>query len=704
MQGTRPLYRPDIDGLRALAVLSVMIFHLNSNWLPGGFTGVDVFFVISGFVVTSSLAQSKAINIGQFISLFYARRLARIMPALLFCLLVTIVCATLFIPAAWLSSMSSETARYAFFGLSNVVLQNNTDTYFAPRTEYNPYTHTWSLGVEEQFYLLVPVLIYFWVKVNRTKNTQSIVKVQTLLTLLALASLAGCIYATQHYPRVAFYSIATRFWELALGAGLYMATHHSAQNFKFTPLRHAWKLISPIAPAIGLALICSGFVLADGSHFPWPWALLPVVGTALLIGGANLKTLHPIRHHLGNASLVWIGKRSYSLYLWHWPVYVLLRWTIGLERPEQYVLALVATLLLSMFSYRYIEQPLRHNAYLEKLPSWINILVFLALLAGTYAICAHILRHPGRYSLSVVMHQEQDWYRNGLSKYPNMVSAQCQSDYQTKPIFGGFYTKLTPKASCYQSTSEQKPTQQVFILGDSHAEALFPVFEQLSAQHHLTVFLYTYGGCSFIDFRAPMEKGFSPACNTFNHEISQAVLRQAKPGDLVFLPSLRMKRYADQWASFGIEDMHEYMYNTKAKELRQEATTDAQKWITPFVDAKLKVVFVAPPPILKSPTFRCMDWFNRTHPICSKGLEVSKEEMVLLRAPILQQMQTLKTSLNNVLVWDPFDILCPNATCGAILDGRPVLFDGDHISNYANWLLYPYFNRWLIDNQLISNN
>lgn len=126
-------YRPDIDGLRAIAVLSVMIYHLNSAWLPGGFIGVDIFFVISGFVVTSSLAVSEANSFYQFISEFYARRLARILPVLVFVLIISAMASTLFIPSAWLSSLSDTTALSAFFGLSNVVMQHNLDTYFAPR-------------------------------------------------------------------------------------------------------------------------------------------------------------------------------------------------------------------------------------------------------------------------------------------------------------------------------------------------------------------------------------------------------------------------------------------------------------------------------------------------------------------------------------------------------------------------------------------
>jgi len=703
-------YRPDIDGLRAIAVISVMLYHLNGAWLPGGFTGVDVFFVISGFVVTSSLAQSSAINAWQFITQFYARRLARIIPALLFVLLTTIICATLFIPQAWLSQFSEETARFAFFGLSNIKLQNNVDTYFAPRTEYNPYTHTWSLGVEEQFYLIVPVLIYFWLKATRKQHHRAIAQIQTLLGLLTLTSFLWCIWATSHLPTMAFYSISTRFWELAAGAGLFIATCHQHQTRR-TPhlMPHLFGMNTLGSPALtagaGLILIGLGFIFANGTQFPWPWALLPVLGTVLLIGGAHLQPNDCIRSWLSSAAAVWIGKRSYSLYLWHWPIYVLLRWTMGLDQTWQYAIALILTILLSMFSYRFIEQPLRHNRFLEKRPDIVVIVIFLSFTAGIYKLSNDLFRHASRYSLSTVMQHEQDWYRNGLSTFPNMVPYECQPEREMGPISGGHYIALKPKEDCPSDapTAAANPSKQIFVLGDSHADALFPALEELSAQHQIPVFLYAYPGCSFIDFRAPMQQGFGADCNVFNREVSVQVLKQAKPGDLVLLPSLRMRRYTDQWTNFGITSMREQMYNEKANKARAAATNDAKQWIAPFINARLNVVFVAPPPIFKSPTFRCVDWFNQHNPICAGGLEIPKSEMVLLRTPVLEQMQTLSQQLPRVWIWDPFDALCPGDQCTAVLEGRPLFFDGDHLSNYANWLLYPSLNDWLTNHQLLAH-
>jgi peptidoglycan/LPS O-acetylase OafA/YrhL len=327
-------YRPEIDGLRACAVLSVMIYHLQNSWLPGGFVGVDVFFVISGYVVTGSLAESRARSVFGFIGAFYARRLARILPALVVMLVATALLSTLFIPPSWLSQLNEITLVRAFFGLSNLVLMQNGEVYFTPRAELNPATHTWSLGVEEQYYLIAPLLIYLTLRGRTLVGMQLRGLAIAGLALLTLASLGACIWASRDHARAEFYFVAFRFWELGAGALLFLAP----------PRRNLGMLAS------GVGAICIGlaFWLADPGAFPWPWALLPVLGTALIIrypGGAVARVLSA-------APALWIGRRSYSLYLWHWPVYVLLRWAAGLQTWPMFTVALVASVALAALSYR----------------------------------------------------------------------------------------------------------------------------------------------------------------------------------------------------------------------------------------------------------------------------------------------------------------------------------------------------------------
>jgi peptidoglycan/LPS O-acetylase OafA/YrhL len=181
-------YIPEIDSLRAIAVLSVILFHFNPLILPGGFSGVDVFFVISGYVVSSSLAKSQHSHFIGFVLQFYSRRIIRIYPALLACLMIVGVLQTLFVPASWLSQSTNSTALYAFAGLSNFALIWFNDGYFSPRIEFNAFTHTWSLAVEEQFYLLFPFIFFIWIKYKEQKSLTGEIA-HYLLPLLFIVSL-----------------------------------------------------------------------------------------------------------------------------------------------------------------------------------------------------------------------------------------------------------------------------------------------------------------------------------------------------------------------------------------------------------------------------------------------------------------------------------------------------------------------------------
>src|SRR5688572_19755919 len=199
---TRHRYFPHIDGLRALAVLAVIAYHLDARLLPGGFTGVDVFFVISGFVVSASMAHFAGPKPLEYLGYFYARRIRRIAPALVVCLMVTGLASALFIPQAWLSDTSNAVGRWAFVGLSNFVLLRTDGDYFSPKVEFNPYTHTWSLGVEEQFYVLFPLLFFAWAFGRRGRLLS-----MALFATGLLASFAYVAAVSKDQPALAFYML-----------------------------------------------------------------------------------------------------------------------------------------------------------------------------------------------------------------------------------------------------------------------------------------------------------------------------------------------------------------------------------------------------------------------------------------------------------------------------------------------------------------
>jgi hypothetical protein len=227
------------------------------------------------------------------------------------------------------------------------------------------------------------------------------------------------------------------------------------------------------------------------------------------------------------------------------------------------------------------------------------------------------------------------------------------------------------------------------VLGDSHAGAYAPMSEQFAADTGRTVSVYLFPGCTFIDFRRPVLEQ-APACNQFLRVVVQRVLDASGEGDLLFLPSLRIDRYGDQWASFD-RDVYETMYNPGALKSREAADDDARAWMKTLADKGLKVIFEAPTPIFKAPAFRCSDWFNQHNPICVGENRQSRAELQRLRDPILASMRDLARSFPNVSIWDPFPELCPGEVCFTSKDTRPLFFDGDHLSGYGNSLLYPFF-------------
>ena len=685
---TKSIYRPDIDGMRTIAILSVMIYHLNNLWLPGGFIGVDIFFVISGFVVTSSLNFSKSDTFFSFIAEFYARRLARILPALVFVLIVSVIAASLFIPPAWLSAHSDLTALMAFFGLSNWVMQNNQDAYFAPRAEFNPYTHTWSLGVEEQFYVIAPLIVYFCLRFARSNNSKDERMVVSTLMVITIVSLTACFLASKNNPTAAFYFIGCRFWELSLGVLLFLATYQSA-NSKTKPA--LTKIVyQHVSAWFGLGLNVIALFFANASNFPWPWAVLPAVGTVLMIGSAGTLPHNSIvRRTLSLSPMVWIGKRSYSLYLWHWPVYVLMRWTVGLNTLHLFFIAVLASFTLALFSYNFIEQPLRHNPLIEQKPKWLRITSFLLLTIAGYYSVGFLINKKRLYSLSIVTRNRIDWYAQNRMPYPNVGERNCDVDIQHYNVGTGRETRFVPK-----ECKIILPNKRMYVLGDSHAGALSPMFEQICAEQGITVSRYSFTGCSYLDFKEPMNSSRRPpGCLEFSKTIKDLTLATSKSGDIVLLPSLRMTRYADNWERFDEKDMRELMYNPEALKSREEAITDSKQWLEPFSEKRLQVVFVAPTPLFKAPPYRCSDWFNRNNPVCIGQNQQSRAELEQLRGPIVSTMNVLAQTFSNIQVWDPFPLLCPDDLCKVYKDGHPLFFDGDHISGYANLLLYPDFKR-----------
>ena len=670
-------YRPDIDGLRALSVLGVLVYHLDHAYLPGGFTGVDVFFVISGFVVTGAMAGRANDRFFGFIADFYARRLARIIPALVLTLVVATLLDVLFMPVSWLSNQDESLGLAAFFGLSNWLLQEGQETYFTPRLDYNPFLHTWSLGVEEQFYLLAPILLFLALKSSSSRGRSAAV---SMLFLLALASLGFSVDATSRLPPVAFYSIFSRFFELTAGVLLYLltATSHRLKGDQF----------SRVSGWIGVSLILLSMGWADETQMPWPFALLPVLGALLLIGGVRTAAEDVVRRTLASPPLVWLGKRSYALYLWHWPVDVVFRWTLGLESRVTQGVAILISVLLAAISTAWIEKPLRHHPVLEQKPRAVRILFFLSLVLVGAWLSQQLFDHRARLSLSQISRHQNDWYVLGRMRSPALGSGQCKVEIQKFPLSFGAMRRYEP-VSCQQG----KSPRTLFVIGDSHALMLLGILDQASAELGLRVNVLSFEGCTYIDFRTRFSDR-EPRCREHFEPLKQFLLEESRPGDLILMASLMLTRYVDQNERYPITDMPSHLYGPGYQADKKNVSEEIKWTLETYRDRGLGVILWAPSPIFKAPSFRCMDWFNRLNPICEGGLETPREELEVLRAPILDNMHQLEGP--GVTVFDAFPILCPDSICRVTAqNGRPLFFDGDHLSRYGNEVIYPAFKTLL---------
>jgi peptidoglycan/LPS O-acetylase OafA/YrhL len=458
-----PKYRADIDGLRAIAVLSVLIFHVFPDWLGGGFIGVDVFFVISGYLISTIIFESIQQKHFRFVE-FYSRRINRIFPALIVVLLFSYAFGWLYLLADDFAQLGIHIAGGAGF-VSNLILWSESG-YFDKAAELKPLLHLWSLGIEEQFYFIWPLFIW-WIARWPKRMLPAIV-------VVALISFLSNIINVRANPVATFYSPITRFWELLVGALLaYAVVHH---RIKFERMKIAHK---DALSAFGLALILiSTLMLNQKGVFPGWLALLPTIGAAVVIGVGSSAWCN--RYILSNKALVWFGLISFPLYLWHWPLLAFTRLQEG-EMPSTLArLGLVAiSILLSWLTYRFVEKPIRLNASYK---THKNIaLIFLMLLIcylgyncfdrkGIQFRHKRMLQQISSYNFDKVKEQRQHTcFLMGKEAGESHFAPECV--HQDRPY-------------------------KIALWGDSHGASMYPGFRWLEENNpNVSVSQFTIAGC-----------------------------------------------------------------------------------------------------------------------------------------------------------------------------------------------------------------
>jgi peptidoglycan/LPS O-acetylase OafA/YrhL len=466
-------YRPEVDGLRALAVMPVILFHAGFSAFSGGFVGVDIFFVISGYLITSIILADLAQGRFSFGS-FYERRARRILPALF---LVTAV-ATVF---AWHILLPSQFEEFGesigtmVLFLSNHYFQQKVD-YFGQAAELRPMLHTWSLSVEEQFYVLFPPLLLglWWLGMRR---------LWPVLLALGGASLWAAHFAQGISPEFAFFSLPTRAFELIVGALLATLGLHGTAAQERRWLAEAGALA-------GVALLTlSVFWLDKGFVWPGPWTLLPVVGTMLVIAFATPATL--VGRLLCWRPVVLLGLISYSAYLWHQPVFALTRLSrIEAPGPSLMALLILLTLALAALTWRIVERPMRDRRRFSRGQIFAGAAVISAAIFA-FGLASRINDgFPSRLSLEMARIDSIRLDRN--PRYQDCRSNRHQF--------------IPPQDSCVYG---DPAAPSIALVGDSHVNALAPALEQTLGPRGIGLRELSYGGCPVMPGLGPVVPGFT---------------------------------------------------------------------------------------------------------------------------------------------------------------------------------------------------
>lgn len=526
-----PEYRSDIDGLRGIAVLMAVAFHAFPTVLHGGFIGVEIFFVVSGFLIGIILLQATQVGSFSYVE-FYARRIRRIFPALIAMLAV-------FLIAGWFTLLSDEYRQLGKHTLAGAGFISNIAhwrqvSYFDTAAETKPLLHLWSLGVEEQFYIFLPPLLLMIARFR--------LNVRRTVGILWVLSFIGNLYLTSIDKTQAFYSPLPRLWELLTGcllASLYLTPQHRlsvwAKSFRANKT-----LINCVAVA-GLALIAAPSVLLHRtSYFPGGWTLLPVTGTTLLIIVGRLAWLN--RAVLSNRMLMWVGQISYPLYLWHWPLLSFGRALEGKEPTVLERLTLIAiSVVLATLTYMYIEKPVRSGRWRKHAVTVLSVLLLIAAAAGAY-----IWKGDG-LQLRLLSQKEQILSSAALLNLVTMNKYALSPCGENAAIIGN--AKAICSSTNLQEAAPQNNTPLLVLWGDSHVKSWLPVFSQIAQERGMHLIVFDYPGC------APLlnVRRTDPVKGECRPELADDVMQSIenlKPAQVVLISNWNL--YINGWTSAGV--------------------------------------------------------------------------------------------------------------------------------------------------------
>lgn len=627
MQVKKMSYRPDIDGLRALAVLAVVIFHFNKHLLPGGFVGVDIFFVISGYLITGIIL--KEVSGGEFSFVdFYMRRVRRILPAAFFLIFVTALFGLAFMVPMDAKDLASS-AIASTFSVANIYFWKYLDvSYFAASSDMVPLLHMWSLGVEEQFYLVWPALLLVLYKIGGRKG---------IVSAALLISLASVLYGESKLvsdPKFAYYMLPSRAGELLIGALAFFAS----ETWKGRVNKNVAQVLALVGiAAVGLSIA----FISEAGGFPGVISLLPVVGVACVIFAGAVGN-NVVSSLLSLRPLVFIGLVSFSLYLWHWPILAFYRYAYGQPAGSGYIVCAALLIAATLISYYLVEVPFRRPA-----KRVVNLKGFaVALMAVlTVSVSYYAIGTKG-----LVRELSPEGYHAKVTEHFNQTKAAYRYEYNCQT--SRYDANLINLDRCLIGPGDKKP--RVLIFGDSNSAHYVGYWKVIAENQGVT-----------------MRNIAHDSCVPFSGEKSRPYVKVASRDSCQKFNSLVRENFGNYDTLIVSADWEGYKYRTKNY-------VEDIEGLVKELSATGKNIIIG----LKVPIFKEYDRSCDLKAIKIPGVDCAARGVYADtgETEINDQIIAIAGKYNNVKTFTLRNYVCTNGTCSAYLRGKPIYFDLGHLS------------------------
>ena len=632
-------FRPDIEGLRGIAVLIVVAFHCGVPGFSGGFVGVDVFFVLSGYLITGLLVaeiqKTTRLNLLQF----YARRVRRLLPACALTLVITLLVGALILAPQELT-LAGRAARATALYMSNVFFAVNAADYFAADVESNPMLHTWSLAVEEQFYLFWPLLIMLGLQLLRSRRA-----LLAVLSGLTVVSLGVSVWFTANGGTFAFYQLPARAWEFGMGGLAVLLPPGTLKLPSSRWLALGW---------LGLvAIVGAGFYISGNTNFPGWIALVPVMGTvAALVAGAE----QPNRGAgvlLDSAPLQTLGTLSYSWYLWHWPFLVFSIALFPNIALAGKVAAAAAALAVAGLAHHFVENPIRFHPYLVRRPA---LCIYLAAAVTLCSLGAATLSM--RFASRLANAPEMKTITAAVADISSMPRQQCVAMGETAAV----------KMCVFGNKSS---TTNIVLFGDSHAIQWFNPLQRMVESHGWKLTTIVKSGCPATDVRTPGSSArFTTACAGWRAAAIQRIV-SLRPS-IVFIGNSTSYLARKDRQTTGVA-LEEWRNGTKRT---LEALTAAGLQVAAMRDNPLSDFDI--------PTCLARSIRHSWYP----GGSCEMERSASLNPAIFEAEKSGARDLQDVHFIDLTDQLCRGEVCWAVQKGEVMYRDNNHLTgNFAERLM-----------------